>query len=151
MSNRSVYEMCELFGRDVGGIIRMLVKLRLICSDGPSNYRFNAGPYYYNVDVYPTEWTPEEQEKIAAQNAPKLLFNEIKETTMPALTFDDKQFINGRDASQMSDMEIFEALSKEALTIAKMEGSLLKSTKLTAHIEQRKEVLAQAVSYLDAR
>lgn len=124
-SGYSIVEMCQLLGRDPGGITGRFVNLGIA--------QLNDEGYYVQItDNEPTTTTKEN-------------------TVHTTATIETKTFILGRDASTMTDVEIFNLIAKTEAELVKFEGIKTKSTKLAAHIEKVKNDLCRLAEYLDSR
>lgn len=125
-SGYSIVEMCQLLGRDTGGIIGRFVNLGIA--------KLNDEGYYVQItDNQPT--TTKE--------------NSMNPTT--TATIETKTFILGRDASTMTDVEIFNLIAKTEAELAKFKGISTKSAKLAAHIARVECDLRRLAEYLDNR
>lgn len=82
----------------------------------------------------------------------KAATTEQKETTMNRDNLiESKIFINGADATGMSDMEIFRLIAKTEGEIAKLSEIKVQSKKLTATIDKLKAEVAALAEYVDNR
>lgn len=82
----------------------------------------------------------------------KAATTEQKETTMNRDNLiESKIFINGADATGMSDMEIFRLIAKTEGEIAKLSEIKAQSKKLTATIDKLKAEVAALAEYVDNR
>lgn len=148
-----IEDLCPRFGRDRDGVLRKLEKLGLIGSpyaDGSYQY-----VYRYTCDFEPFSPTTagvfSRDVAVAISGSTITLQNLTKETTMSTPTIENKTFILGKDASQMSDGEIFNLIAKTEGELAKLKAITTKSSKLAAHIKKVEADLKALAAYLDGR
>lgn len=72
-----------------------------------------------------------------------------EDNTMTTKFFETKHFLNAQDISQMSDEQIYAAISKKEADIAKLEAINTKPKRLIAQIEEAKGELTALVAHLD--
>lgn len=72
-----------------------------------------------------------------------------EDNTMTTKFFETKHFLNAQDISQMSDEQIYAAISKKEADIAKLEAINTKPKRLIAQIEEAKGELAALIAHLD--
>lgn len=125
-SGYSIVEMCQLLGRDTGGITGRFVNLGIA--------QLNDEGYYVQI----------------TNNEPNITTKE-KSMNNTTATIETKTFILGRDASTMTDVEIFNLIAKTEAELAKLRGISTKSAKLAAHIARVEHDLCQLAEYLDKR
>lgn len=123
----SIAQMCVALGRDPGGITGRFGHLGLA-------HRDDDGFYVQNIP-YKTPTTKEN----------------IMSTTNNTATIETKTFILGRDASTMTDIEIFNLIAKTEADLCKLKGIQTKSSKLAAHIARVESDLGHLAEYLDSR
>lgn len=128
-SGYSIKEMCQLLGRDIGGITGRFVNLGIA--------QLNDDGFYVQTKTYSTPTC------ITKEN--------IMTTPNTAATIETKTFILGRDASTMTDIEIFNLIAKTEAELVKLKGIQTKSSKLAAHIARVEYDLCHLAEYLDNR
>lgn len=127
--------ICNNLQRPADGVLNKLCYLNLIKRD-PVNY------CYWNV-VDPISTTPR-----APSHQPP---NTKEEPTMSKNLIESKVFVNGVDATSMSDTEIFSLLAKTEVEIAKLEAIKTPSKKLGDAIAKLKTDVAKLAEYVDSR
>lgn len=140
-NGRSLQEMCERLERPATGTLTKLVGVGCIRRDmDPRNYR---STYYYRMPL---------AEDTAAVNETINQTETIqKETTMTAKLIENKVYINGTDATGLSDKEIFVLIAKTEAEIDKMKAIKTPSKKLAAAIDKLQEDVVKLATYVDER
>ena len=138
MEGKSLQHIIQLSGRSAGGVLPKLREAHLIVSM-PA-----VRPYYpdyaYAVDIdEPTE-------------QPITEVQPIEEPTMTTLAnIENKVLIQGQDAANMSDDQIFDLIAKLEAQQARLNNIGTKPKKLTAKIEALSNDIALLVEYVDGR
>lgn len=122
----SIAHMCVALGRDTGGITGRFVNLGIA--------QLNDEGYYVQI----------------TDNAPTTKEN-IMTTPNTTATIETKTFILGRDASTMTDVEIFNLIAKTEAELGKLKGISTESAKLAAHINKIENDLIRLAEYVDNR
>ena len=127
----SIAQMCIALGRDIGGITGRFENLGIA--------RLNDDGFYVQTNTYNTLTSITTTEE------------NIMSTPNTAVTIETKTFILGRDASTMTDVEIFNLMAKTEAELCRLKGIQTKSTKLAAHIARVEYDLCHLAEYLDKR
>lgn len=122
-------EICTRHKRPKSGVLNKLCELRLL--------RYNAVGYNYIVVAKP-------------KNKPETQVTE-KESTMSNANIETKVFIQGKDASEMTDAQIFSLIAKLESEQDKLSQIKNKPKKLVAAIEALTADIQKLVDYVDAR
>ena len=136
---RSLQEMCEMLERPATGTLTKLVGVGCLTREtDPRSYR---STYYYRMPL---------AEDTAAVNE---TINQTiqKETIMTAKLIENKVYINGTDATGLSDKEIFVLIAKTEAEIDKMKAIKTPSKKLAAAIDKLQEDVVKLATYVDER
>lgn len=127
--------MCEALQRPADGVIAKLVSRGYIVFDA-----FDCCYYYYvsggkavSDDYHESKFTP------------------MKEPVMSKNLIESKVFVNGTDATNMSDAEIFRLIAKTEGEIAKLKDIKTPSTKLQAAIDAMEADVVKLAEYVDNR
>ena len=140
---RSLQEMCERLERPATGTLAKLVGVGCLTRETDTrNYR---SIYYYRMPL---------AEDIAAVNeAVNQTTTETtqKEPAMTAKLIENKVYINGTDATGLSDKEIFVLIAKTEAEIDKMKAIKTPSKKLAAAIDKMQEDVGKLATYVDER
>lgn len=123
----SLRQLCLKHGRPKTGVLNKLCELRLL--------RFCKLTYKYIILVQPNNMTSIQKEEIAMSNA----------------NIETKVFIQGKDASEMSDSQIFSLIAKLEAEQDKLSLIKNKPKKLVALIEGLTTDIQKLVEYVDAR
>lgn len=123
----SLAEMCEELQRPADGTLKKLVQRRLL-----------------NLDSLTNTYT-------RRQTKPKALPTQPEEPTMTHATIETKTFIEGIDAANMSDEQIFKKIANLENSIKAWSAIENKPKKLDALIEQTKADIKALVAYVDGR
>ena len=136
---RSLQEMCEILERPATGTLTKLVGVGCLRREtDPRGYR---STYYYRMPL---------AEDIAAVNEAINQTTE-KEPTMTAKLIENKVYINGTDATGLSDKEIFVLIAKTEAEIDKLKAIKTPSKKLAAAIDKLQEDVVKLATYVDER
>ena len=136
---RSLQEMCELLERPATGTLTKLVGVG--CLTRETDTRSYRSIYYYRMPL---------AEDTAAVNEAINQTTE-KETIMTAKLIENKVYINGTDATGLSDKEIFVLIAKTEVEIDKMKAIKTPSKKLAAAIDKLQEDVVKLATYVDER
>lgn len=123
-------EICTRHKRPKSGVLNKLCELRLL--------RYNSANYRYVVVSKP---------KNVNQNETKT----EKEIIMSNANIETKVFIQGKDASEMTDAQIFSLIAKLESEQDKLSQIKNKPKKLVAAIEALAIDIEKLVEYVDAR
>ena len=140
---RSLQEMCEMLERPATGTLTKLVGVGCIRRETDTrNYR---STYYYRM--------PLAEDTAAVNEAINQTTTETteKEPTMTAKLIENKVYINGTDATGLSDKEIFVLIAKTEVEIDKMKAIKTPSKKLAAAIDKLQEDVVKLATYVDER
>lgn len=144
-----IEDLAPRFGRDRDGVLRKLEKLGLI------EDKWLNETYFYACDYEPfsslSAGVMPHNVAVSINGSTITLQNLTKETPMSTPTIENKTFILGKDASQMSDGEIFNLIAKTEGELAKLKAITTKSSKLAAHIKKVEADLKALAAYLDGR
>ena len=140
-NGRSLQEMCERLERPATGTLTKLVGVGCLTREtDPRSYR---SIYYCRMPL---------AEDTAAVNETINQTETIqKETTMTAKLIENKVYINGTDATGLSDKEIFVLIAKTEAEIDKMKAIKTPSKKLAAAIDKLQEDVVKLATYVDER
>lgn len=133
-SNRSFAAICQILKRPETGVAIKLQDMGYICRN--PNLCYNE----YEVKCRPSTLQAEK-----AAKEPTINPFESK------IMFETKTFINEKDASQLSDQEIFKHIAAAEKNLEAFQGLKTKSKKKDAAIAKLKEDLAKMAEYLDNR
>ena len=136
---RSLQEMCEMLERPATGTLAKLVGVG--CLRRETDTRSYRSIYYYRMPL---------AEDTAAVNEAINQTTE-KEPTMTAKLIENKVYINGTDATGLSDKEIFVLIAKTEAEIDKMKAIKTPSKKLAAAIDKLQEDVVKLATYVDER
>lgn len=136
MQGHSLQQMCELLQRPADGTLNKLRHLRLIEFDGLRGCDY----YYVALPI-----------NHPARLAPSTTELKKEEPTMNKNLIETKTFVNGVDATGMSDAEIFSLIAKTEAEIAKLEAIKTPSKKLAEAIGKLKTGVAELAEYVDDR
>ena len=131
---KSLQEMCEMLERPATGTLTKLVGVG--CLTRETDSRSYRSTYYYRMPL---------AEDTAAVN------EAINQTTMTAKLIENKVYINGTDATDLSDKEIFVLIAKTEAEIDKMRAIKTPSKKLAAAIDKLQEDVVKLATYVDER
>lgn len=135
MQGHSLQQMCELLQRPAEGTLNKLRSEKLICFDS-----LLCCDYYVALPInHPTRLTHSTTEL------------KKEEPTMNKNLIETKTFVNGVDATGMSDTEIFSLIAKTEAEIAKLEAIKTPSKKLAEAIGKLKTGVAELAEYVDNR
>ena len=138
---RSLQEMCGLLERPATGTLTKLVGVGCLTREtDPRSYR---SIYYCRMPL---------AEDTAAVNETINQTETIqKEPAMTAKLIENKVYINGTDATGLSDKEIFVLIAKTEVEIDKMKAIKTPSKKLAAAIDKLQEDVVKLATYVDER
>ena len=136
---KSLQEMCEMLERPATGTLTKLVGVG--CLRRETDTRSYRSTYYCRMPL---------AEDTAAVNE---AINQTieKEPTMTAKLIENKVYINGTDATGLSDKEIFVLIAKTEAEIDKMRAIKTPSKKLAAAIDKLQEDVVKLATYVDER
>ena len=138
---RSLQEMCEMLERPATGTLTKLVGVG--CLRRETDTRSYRSIYYYRMPLV---------EDTAAVNETINQTETIqKEPAMTAKLIENKVYINGTDATGLSDKEIFVLIAKTEVEIDKMKTIKTPSKKLAAAIDKLQEDVVKLATYVDER
>ena len=136
---KSLQEMCEMLERPATGTLTKLVGVG--CLTRETDTRSYRSIYYYRMPL---------AEDTAAVNEAINQTTE-KEPAMTAKLIENKVYINGTDATGLSDKEIFVLIAKTEVEIDKMKAIKTPSKKLAAAIDKLQEDVVKLATYVDER
>ena len=136
---RSLQEMCEMRERPATGTLTKLIGVG--CLRRETDTRDYRSTYYCRMPL---------AEDTAAVNEAINQTTE-KEPTMTAKLIENKVYINGTDATGLSDKEIFVLIAKTEAEIDKMKAIKTPSKKLAAAIDKLQEDVVKLATYVDER
>ena len=136
---KSLQEMCEMLERPATGTLTKLVGVG--CIRRETDTRSYRSIYYYRMPL---------AEDTAAVNEAINQTTE-KEPAMTAKLIENKVYINGTDATGLSDKEIFVLIAKTEVEIDKMKAIKTSSKKLAAAIDKLQEDVVKLATYVDER
>ena len=138
---RSLQEMCEMLERPATGTLIKLVGVG--CLRRETDTRSYRSIYYCRMPL---------AEDTAAVNETINQTETIqKEPAMTAKLIENKVYINGTDATGLSDKEIFVLIAKTEAEIDKMKAIKTSSKKLAAAIDKLQEDVVKLATYVDER
>ena len=138
---KSLQEMCEILERPATGTLTKLVGVG--CLRRETDTRSYRSIYYYRMPL---------AEDTAAVNETINQTETIqKEPAMTAKLIENKVYINGTDATGLSDKEIFVLIAKTEVEIDKMKAIKTPSKKLAAAIDKLQEDVVKLATYVDER
>ena len=120
----------EALQRPADGVISKLQRGRYIC------YDYTDGCYRVSNPTQPATTQPATTKK---------------ELTMPKPLIESKVFVNGIDATDMSDAEIFRLIAKTEDEIAKLRAIKTASKKLSSAISKLEADVTKLAEYADSR
>lgn len=139
--------MCVIMGRPFAGVIVKLEEAGVVgqCDRG----------YYYRLDKQQRHAASygASSPQIVGLRADNVIIDTPKEITMNQTTpnIETKTFINGADASGMSDAAIFSKIATLEAEHNRLDGIQNKPNKLVAVMVAIKEDIAKLVAYVDGR
>ena len=136
---KSLQEMCEMLERPATGTLTKLVGVG--CLRRETDTRSYRSIYYYRMPLAEDTATVNEAINQTIQ----------KEPTMTAKLIENKVYINGTDATGLSDKEIFVLIAKTEAEIDKMKAIKTPSKKLAAAIDKLQEDVVKLAAYVDER
>ena len=140
---RSLQEMCEMLERPATGTLAKLVGVGCLTRETDTrNYR---STYYCRMPL--AEDTAAVNEAINQTTTETIQ----KEPAMTAKLIENKVYINGTDATGLSDKEIFVLIAKTEAEIDKMKAIKTPSKKLAAAIDKLQEDVVKLATYVDER
>ena len=140
-NGRSLQEMCERLERPATGTLTKLVGVGCLTREtDPRSYR---SIYYYRM--------PLAEDTAAVNEAINQTETIQKEPTMTAKLIENKVYINGTDATGLSDKEIFVLIAKTEAEIDKMKAIKTPSKKLAAAIDKLQDDVVKLATYVDER
>ena len=138
---RSLQEMCEMLERPATGTLTKLVGVG--CLSRETDTRSYRSIYYYRM--------PLAEDTAAVNEAINQTETTQKEPAMTAKLIENKVYINGTDATDLSDKEIFVLIAKTEAEIDKMKAIKTPSKKLAAAIDKLQEDVVKLATYVDER
>ena len=138
---RSLQEMCEMLERPATGTLAKLVGVG--CLRRETDTRSYRSIYYCRMPL--AEDTAAVSETINQTETTQ------KEPAMTAKLIENKVYINGTDATGLSDKEIFVLIAKTEAEIDKMKAIKTPSKKLAAAIDKLQEDVVKLATYVDER
>ena len=140
-NGRSLQEICERLERPATGTLTKLVGVG--CLRRETDTRSYRSIYYCRMPL---------AEDTAAVNETINQTETIqKEPAMTAKLIENKVYINGTDATGLSDKEIFVLIAKTEVEIDKMKAIKTPSKKLAAAIDKLQEDVVKLATYVDER
>lgn len=133
-SNWSFAAICKCMKRPETGVAAKLQHMGYICHNSSLAY-----------NEYEVKYRPSTLQAEKAAKEPTINPFESK------IMFETKTFINEKDASQLSDQEIFKHIAAAEKNLEAFQGLKTKSKKKDAAIAKLKEDLAKMAEYLDNR
>ena len=138
---RSLQEMCERLERPATGTLTKLVGVG--CLRRETDTRSYRSIYYCRMPL--AEDTAAVNETINQTETTQ------KEPAMTAKLIENKVYINGTDATGLSDKEIFVLIAKTEAEIDKLKAIKTPSKKLAAAIDKLQEDVVKLATYVDER
>lgn len=138
---KSLQEMCEILERPATGTLTKLVGVG--CLRRETDTRSYRSIYYCRMPL--AEDTSAVNETINQTETTQ------KEPAMTAKLIENKMYINGTDATGLSDKEIFVLIAKTEAEIDKMKAIKTPSKKLAAAIDKLQEDVVKLANYVDER
>jgi hypothetical protein len=138
---KSLQEMCEMLERPATGTLAKLVGVG--CLRREMDTRSYRSTYYCRMPL--AEDTADVNEAINQTETTE------KEPTMTAKLIENKVYINGTDATDLSDKEIFVLIAKTEAEIDRMKAIKTPSKKLAAAIDKLQEDVVKLAAYVDER
>ena len=138
---KSLQEMCEMLERPATGTLTKLVGVG--CIRRETDTRSYRSIYYYRM--------PLAEDTAAVNEAINQTETIQKEPAMTAKLIENKVYINGTDATGLSDKEIFVLIAKTEAEIDKMKAIKTPSKKLAAAIDKLQEDVVKLATYVDER
>ena len=136
---KSLQEMCEILERPATGTLTKLVGVG--CLRRETDARSYRSTYYCRM--------PLAEDTAAVDEAINQTIQ--KEPAMTAKLIENKVYINGTDATGLSDKEIFVLIAKTEAEIDKMKAIKTPSKKLAAAIDKLQEDVVKLAAYVDER
>ena len=136
---RSLQEMCEMLERPATGTLTKLIGVG--CLRRETDTRSYQITYYCRMPLAEDTATVNEAINQTIE----------KEPTMTAKLIENKVYINGTDATGLSDKEIFVLIAKTEAEIDKMKAIKTPSKKLAAAIDKLQEDAVKLATYVDER
>ena len=138
---KSLQEMCEMLERPATGTLTKLVGVG--CIRRETDTRSYRSIYYYRM--------PLAEDTAAVNEAINQTETIQKEPAMTAKLIENKVYINGTDATGLSDKEIFVLIAKTEVEIDKMKAIKTPSKKLAAAIDKLQKDVVKLAIYVDER
>ena len=138
---KPLQEMCEMLERPATGTLTKLVGVG--CLRRETDTRSYRSIYYYLM--------PLAEDTAAVNEAINQIETTQKEPAMTAKLIENKVYINGTDATGLSDKEIFVLIAKTEAEIDKMKAIKTPSKKLAAAIDKLQEDVVKLATYVDER
>ena len=138
---KSLQEMCEMLERPATGTLTKLVGVG--CLRRETDTRSYRSIYYYRM--------PLAEDTAAVTEAINQTETTQKEPAMTAKLIENKVYINGTDATGLSDKGIFVLIAKTEAEIDKMKAIKTPSKKLAAAIDKLQEDVVKLATYVDER
>ncbi len=138
---KSLQEMCEMLERPATGTLTKLAGIG--CLRRGTYTRSYRSIYYYRM--------PLAEDTAAVNEAINQTETTQKEPAMTAKLIENKVYINGTDATGLSDKEIFVLIAKTEAEIDKMKAIKTPSKKLAAAIDKLQEDVVKLATYVDER
>lgn len=138
---KSLQEMCEMLERPATGTLAKLVGVG--CLRREMDTRSYRSTYYCRM--------PLAEDTAAVNEAINQTETTEKEPTMTAKLIENKVYINGTDATDLSDKEIFVLIAKTEAEIDRMKAIKTPSKKLAAAIDKLQEDVVKLAAYVDER
>lgn len=129
----SLKTMCEAMQRPAEGVLAKLISCGHIVPDTDHYNRYNYAPASKVAFDDCHESTP------------------VKEVTMTKNLIESKVFVNGTDATDMSDAEIFRLIAKTEDEISKLKAIKTPSKKLSDAISKLEADVIKLAEYVDSR
>jgi len=136
--NSTLKGMCVSLERPATGTLMRLCKLGLLKKQAEGMYRYK---YFYAVEVGTD----------VPDTLPTPTPTPTEEITMTAPTIETKTFIAGREASTLSDEQIFSLIADLESAADKLGKIRNKPKKLVANIEKMQADISKLVEYVDGR
>ena len=140
---RSLQEMCEILERPATGTLTKLVGVG--CLRRETDARSYRSTYYCRMPL--AEDTAAVNETINQTTSETTQ----KEPAMTAKLIENKVYINGTDATGLSDKEIFVLIARTEAEIDKLKAIKTPSKKLAAAIDKLQEDVVKLATYVDER
>ena len=144
---KSLQEMCEMLERPATGTLTKLVGVG--CLRREMDTRSYRSTYYYRMPL--AEDTAAVNEAINQTTTKTTTKTTEKEPAMTAKLIENKVYINGTEATGLSDKEIFVLIAKTEDEIDKLKAIKTPSKKLAAAIDKMQEDVVKLATYVDER